>query len=107
MPVHHIGINVSDVDKSRDFYLAALKPLGYKVLMNIWDGKVLGLGTWCGPDFWLASLDSTSADGSETRNDPKAPPPTSGPVRKPTGPMHIAFAAPNRKKVREFHEAAM
>ena len=107
MPLHHMSINVTDIEKSRDFYLAALKPLGYKLQMQFLGGKVLGFGGFFGPDFWLASLDATSPDGSNTRNDPKAPAPTTGVLRKPTGPMHLAFAASNRKQVRAFYEAAM
>jgi catechol 2,3-dioxygenase-like lactoylglutathione lyase family enzyme len=30
----HIGINVSDYDRSRDFYARALAPLGYSLLME-------------------------------------------------------------------------
>jgi len=109
MPVHHVSINVSDINKAREFYVAALKPLGYKIVMNLGD-QVLGFGGLCGPDFWLVSLDAPHADGSEARhgngNEKCERVETQG-KREPTGRVHIAFSASNRQKVREFHEAAM
>ena len=30
----HLGINVSDYERSRDFYAAALAPLGHSLLME-------------------------------------------------------------------------
>jgi catechol 2,3-dioxygenase-like lactoylglutathione lyase family enzyme len=107
MPLSHIGINVTNIDKARDFYVAALKPLGYKITKNFADGQVLGFGGRCGPDFWLASVDSPSSDGSDVRvgqvgGDTKKPS-----TKAPTGRVHIAFQACNRQKVREFYQAAM
>lgn len=106
MPLNHIGITVVDIEQARDFYVAALKPLGYKIVMKLLDGKVLGFGGMCGPDFWLASVDTPNADGSEVRH--KDLPSVDKPIAKsPTGRAHIAFSACSRQKVREFHEAAM
>jgi len=107
MPLHHISINVSDMDKSLKFYLAALKPLGYRAKMDFFDGKIVGMGGIV-PDFWLTSLDAPCADGSETRHkDIMMDESTKLGNRSPTGPMHIAFGASSRQKVREFYEAAM
>ncbi len=94
MPLHHVSLNVADIDKSREFYLAALKPLGYKLAMSFQEGKVLGFGVGWSYDFWMASCDATNAKGE--KNSPS-----------PTGTVHIAFAASNRKQVRKFYEAAM
>lgn len=94
MPLHHISLNVVDIDKAREFYLAALKPLGYKLAMSFQEGKVLGFGVGWSYDFWLASCDAENAKGEKK---------SSG----PTGPTHIAFAASNREQVRKFYEAAM
>ncbi len=108
MPVHHVSINVSDINKAREFYVAALKPLGYKIVMNLGD-QVLGFGGLCGPEFWLVSLDAPHADGSEVRHGNgnfEDQIKTQG-KREPTGRVHVAFSASNRQKVREFHEAAM
>src|SRR5260221_7543413 len=106
MTLSDICITVADINIARDFYVAALKPLGYKIVMNFADGKVLGFGGMCGPDFWLASVDSPNADGSEVRH--KDLQGGEKPIEKPaTGRAHIAFSASSRQKVREFHETAM
>lgn len=94
MPLHHISLNVVDIDKAREFYLAALKPLGYKLEMSFQEGKVLGFGIGWSYDFWLASCDAENAKGENKSSEP-------------TGPTHIAFAASNREQVRKFYEAAM
>jgi len=108
MPLKHILINVADIDKMREFYVAALKPVGYKVVMDYFDGKVVGMGVSLSvPDFWLSSLDCPSADGSETRHKDMNPDTVKPGNKSPTGKMHIAFGASNRQKVREFYDAAM
>jgi catechol 2,3-dioxygenase-like lactoylglutathione lyase family enzyme len=45
----HIGIPVSDVARSKQFFVAALAPLGYKVIMDF--GEAVGMGAEAGPDF--------------------------------------------------------
>ncbi|KAF8966732.1 Glyoxalase/Bleomycin resistance protein/Dihydroxybiphenyl dioxygenase [Flammula alnicola] len=40
MSLHHIAMSVANIDQSRDFYIAALSPLGYKVKMTQRDGEV-------------------------------------------------------------------
>lgn len=64
MPVDHVGISVPK-DRFKeilDFYLAALAPLGYKVIAQpIPD--VVGLGKDV-PDWWLAAADAAPARGS-------------------------------------------
>ncbi|PPR04670.1 hypothetical protein CVT24_011887 [Panaeolus cyanescens] len=105
MSLNHISINVTNMEESLVFYKAALKPLGYKVKMSFVDGQVVGMGSgWMpGADFWLSGPGTPSADGSEVRN----PPPADAPARTPTGAMHIAFTAKNRRTVREFYKAAI
>ncbi|KAF8966728.1 Glyoxalase/Bleomycin resistance protein/Dihydroxybiphenyl dioxygenase [Flammula alnicola] len=113
MPLHHIGINVANIEQARDFYLAALKPLGYKVKMTFADGQVLGLGAGCGgADLWLAGPNAPSAEGSEKRHarEPQDEPgkeSTSMKQRQKTGTLHLAFGASNRAQVRKFYEAAI
>jgi hypothetical protein len=34
MPFHHVGIYVTDLQRSKEFYINALKPLGYKIMME-------------------------------------------------------------------------
>ena len=33
--IDHLGLNVSDMARSTEFYLAALAPLGYAIVMEI------------------------------------------------------------------------
>src|SRR3954470_14997042 len=79
--IDHIGIQVSDLDRSIAFYTKALAPLGYTVVMK-WE-QFAGFGVGGKPDFWI--------DG---RTPPKAT-------------MHVAFRANGRATVRSFHEAAL
>jgi catechol 2,3-dioxygenase-like lactoylglutathione lyase family enzyme len=74
----HIGLAVSDVAKSKSFFVSALAPLGYKVLMDF--GEAVGLGA-DRPDFWIA--------------------------KAPAAKSHVAFTAPNRAAVKAFYDAAI
>jgi catechol 2,3-dioxygenase-like lactoylglutathione lyase family enzyme len=76
----HITLRVRDVAAAKAFYAAALRPLGYAVVMDFPEGA--GLGVDGKPDFWLA------ADEGAT-------------------PQHVAFAAPDRRAVDGFHAAAL
>jgi catechol 2,3-dioxygenase-like lactoylglutathione lyase family enzyme len=80
----HLGISVADYDKSKRFFLQALAPLGYELVMEF-GGEAAGLGVAGRPDFWLAK-----GDGSAK-----------------SGPAHICFAAPSRAIVDAFHKAAL
>lgn len=77
--IDHISLNVSNLAASKAFYVAALAPLGYGVLMEF--PGVVGLGAGGKPDLWL--------------NEGKA------------SPSHIAILAPNRAAVAAFHAAAL
>jgi catechol 2,3-dioxygenase-like lactoylglutathione lyase family enzyme len=85
----HIGIDVSDIARSRQFYTAALAPLGYAMTKDL--GTATGFGVASGPrasadpggEFWLA------------QGTPHAPLP------------HIAFNAGSRAEVDAFHAAAL
>lgn len=86
--IDHTGIQVSDPQRARRFYEAALAPLGYTVLREIptqfTGGKVvIGMGVAPKPDFWVAE---------GTPNEPK---------------IHIAFRARSRAEVDAFYAAAM
>jgi len=107
MPVDHVSINVAPEKFAvvRDFYLAALKPLGYSIKVNFLDGRVLGFGAskFAGPDFWLSGVEPETLLQLRAEGDnPAIPEP-----RPPTGYMHLAFSASNRKTVRKFYDAAM
>jgi len=85
--IDHTGLNVSDFRKSKTFYVAALAPLGYQVIMELPAKLVpqgaMGMGVPPKPDFWVAG------------GAPNVP------------PLHIAFRAANRAQVDAFYRAAM
>jgi catechol 2,3-dioxygenase-like lactoylglutathione lyase family enzyme len=76
----HFGIGVRDLAASREFYEAALAPLGFGVVMER-DDRV-ALGSPGRPIFWLVD-------------------------REPTAGIHIAFQAADRERVDAFHSAAL
>jgi catechol 2,3-dioxygenase-like lactoylglutathione lyase family enzyme len=87
--IDHITLRVRDFDKSKAFYLAALAPLGYEVVMEFDSpehGKFCGLGVNKKPDFWIAP------------HKEKHPAPAG---------QHIAFRSRERKQVDAFHKAAL
>lgn len=77
--IDHMGLKVSDRERSKAFYTPALAPLGYAVVMDGQWGTGYGAGK---PDLWLE-------DG------------------KPTDRIHVALKAGNRAAVDAFYEAAM
>jgi catechol 2,3-dioxygenase-like lactoylglutathione lyase family enzyme len=80
--IDHIGIAVSDLEKSIKFYEKALAPLGYTLLRK-YEGFAAGFGIGNKPDFWL------------------------GTAKDLRGSVHIAFASNGRAQVREFYAAAI
>jgi hypothetical protein len=68
----HIGLVVSDFGRSKSFFERALAPLGYTKLMEF--GGAAGFGMAGKPDFWISQGEA-----------PK--------------PVHVAFAASDRKIV--------
>ena len=82
--IDHIGLSVSDYQASKAFYLEALAPLGYGLVMEVAQaGPAGGLGAAGKPDFWIAG---------------------GGPTTPHT---HIAFRARDRATVRAFYDAAL
>ena len=83
--LNHISIGVRDIAKTKRFYDAALKPLGYRCMS---DGETsLGYGNGSIVLWVLAAKHPVAADAE------------SG--------LHICFDAPTRKSVDAFHAAAM
>ena len=84
----HVGLAVSEFDRSKRFYIAALAPLSITLIMELTPAQT-GLGSHAGfgvdgkAFFWI---------GNEGR-------PLSG--------LHVAFAAASRQQVDEFHRAAL
>jgi catechol 2,3-dioxygenase-like lactoylglutathione lyase family enzyme len=80
----HVGLNVSDYERSRDFYTQALAPLGFSLLME----PVPRSGGFGGADgkpwFWITDQ------------------------REPvTSNVHVAFTVGDRPTVDAFHAAAL
>ena len=80
----HLGINVSDYGRSREFYERALAPLGRSVLMEP-VANTCGFGGSNGkPSFWITDQ------------------------RRPvTENVHVCFEAADRATVDAFHAAAL
>jgi catechol 2,3-dioxygenase-like lactoylglutathione lyase family enzyme len=84
----HIGFPVADVARSRAFYVAALAPLGFGVVMDITKEQTGGYeGTGFGP--------------------PNRPQLWIGNGAGRGGSMHIALAANSRAAVDAFYRAAL
>jgi catechol 2,3-dioxygenase-like lactoylglutathione lyase family enzyme len=89
--IDHLTIVVSDYERSKAFYLAALAPLGYCTVMELSReqipalsvAKTIGLGVGGKPDLWLR------------------------PSTDPITPTHIALRASDRATVDAFHRAAL
>jgi catechol 2,3-dioxygenase-like lactoylglutathione lyase family enzyme len=79
----HVGLEVSDLDASREFFTQALAPLGVAPIMDV-PGIACGFGDGRKPWFWIA------ARGRSVSTD-----------------VHIAFEAPDRATVDRFHDAAL
>jgi len=81
MIIDHIGLAVSDYEKSKDFYLSVLSPLGITLVAEVQGWA--GFGKDGKPEFWF------------------------GKYEKIQNPMHIAFLASNREEVNKFYDAAI
>lgn len=80
MIIDHLGISVSDYERSKAFYLKALAPLDIGLVMEV-QGNA-GFGANGKPDFWIG-----------------------GGARQ--APVHVAFVARGRKQVKAFYDAAI
>ncbi len=77
----HIGIDVSNYPLAKQFYLAALAPLGYTVLVEY--GDTAGFGANGSADFWISQ----------------------GVATQPI--VHVAFQCQQRAQVDSFYAAAL
>jgi catechol 2,3-dioxygenase-like lactoylglutathione lyase family enzyme len=83
----HISIGVKDVDRSKRFYDAALRPLGYRCIRAARSGTGYGYGV----DiifFWISAAERPVAADEKSG-------------------LHICFAAPTPTAVDDFHAAAL
>jgi catechol 2,3-dioxygenase-like lactoylglutathione lyase family enzyme len=83
--LNHISIGVRDIARTKAFYDAALKPLGYRALSE--GESSLGYGRDA-VVLWISKTDT-----------PVAPDTSSG--------LHFCFDAPSRESVAAFHKAAL
>lgn len=86
--IAHVGIHVSDIEKSKRFYTAALEPIGYRMLREYGvtqerPAASAGFGEGQRADLWLY------------QGKPKP------------ATTHIAFQVGKRASVDAFHEAAI
>jgi catechol 2,3-dioxygenase-like lactoylglutathione lyase family enzyme len=86
--IDHTGVVVSDFDKSKAFYRAALRPIGYDMLMEFpaevtGHADVAGFGEPPRADFWVSR----------------------GTPNKPA--VHVAFCVKSRSLVDAFYAAAL
>ncbi|MBI2610123.1 VOC family protein [Candidatus Giovannonibacteria bacterium] len=79
--IAHTTISVSDYKRSKEFYIKALKPLGYTQNMEF--GESAGFNDGKNTDFWIG----TNKNG----------------VIK----SHVAFEAKNKAEVAAFYKAAL
>ena len=86
--IDHIGITVSNVNVSKQFYTKALAPIGYFLVMEVsaeqtGHNAAAGFGVPPKPDFWISG------------GAPNVP------------PVHVAFRVSSRALVTGFHAAAL
>lgn len=79
--IDHVTIKVSNLEVTKEFYLKALEPLGYKLLHA--EGAFIGLGKDNKADTWFAASDQKS------------------------GPVHISWKADTKEEVEAFYKAAL
>ena len=87
--IDHVGIPVSDIARSTEFYLNALEPLGISIVMEVsaeqtGHGAAVGFGANFKPFFWIGGAGGLGV-----------------------GHVHVAFAAPSRAAVDAFYRAAI
>jgi len=85
----HVSLGVSDIERSRNFYDAALRPLGLVRIVDFGDGR--------GSDYGAAP-GSTGVQFTITRKVAAI---------VPSAGSHLCFRAPDRTAVRAFHSAAL
>src|SRR5277367_1389817 len=78
--IAHTTLHVSNYKKAKEFYTAALAPLGYKNNMEY--GESAGFNDGKNTDFWISK-------------------------EKSVVPTHLAFEASSQKQVETFYKAAL
>ncbi|MFL5922225.1 MAG: VOC family protein [Gaiellaceae bacterium] len=81
--IDHVSVQVRDYPRSKDFYVAALAPLGFELVMEF-EGRVGGFARDNRPWFWIRAGDPAAAGG-----------------------VHVAFPAADTGAVEAFYAAAL
>jgi catechol 2,3-dioxygenase-like lactoylglutathione lyase family enzyme len=84
--LNHVSIGVRDIDRTKRFYDAALKPLGYTCVSS--GEGYLGYGAGNVASLWISQSSSPV------------------PADRASG-LHFCFDAPTRASVDHFHAAAL
>ena len=73
--IDHVGIEVSDFERSKTFYEKALAPLGIRLLMEFEGSAGFGKDTEHGPKpfFWIGARDRPSVTGAHVALGVRAP----------------------------------
>ena len=85
----HVSLGVSDIERSRAFYDAALRPLGLV--------RIVDFGAERGSDYGAAP-GSLGVEFTITREPG---------IAAPSAGAHLCFRAPDRAAVQDFHAAAL
>ena len=64
--IDHLGMPVRDLARATEFYLKALEPLGYGIVMQVsaeqtGHGAAVGFGEWRKPSFWIGEGERLAA----------------------------------------------
>ena len=78
--IAHAGIAISDYQRSKQFYIDLLKPLGYTNNMEF--GVAAGFNDGKNTDFWIAKEEKVA-------------------------PSHVAFEAKNKEEVEAFYKSGL
>lgn len=78
--IAHTAVPVSDYQRSKEFYIKVLAPLGYR--NNMEHGESAGFNDGKNTDFWITKEETVV-------------------------PTHVAFEARNKEEVEAFHKAAL
>lgn len=88
--IDHIGVSVTDYERSKAFYTQALAPLGITMMMEY--GTACGFGKNGKPELWIGSGKMSFQSDEQT---------------KVITPIHIAVKAKDRAEVDAFYAAAI
>jgi catechol 2,3-dioxygenase-like lactoylglutathione lyase family enzyme len=94
--IDHIGISVSSIARATEFYLKALAPLGYGIVMEV-SAEETGHG----------AAVAFGAPGEAADCQSGKPSFWVGESAEASGPLHVAFLARSRAAVDVFYQAAI